>query len=57
MKRKTKNRILKGITITSVIMAILSIMCLDSDSWIPVIVLGISVAWILLFSVANFENL
>lgn len=51
--RRTRNRILKGITAMSVILGILSIMALDGNSIVPVIVLGICVAWGCLFGIAN----
>ena len=51
--RRTRNRILKGITAMSVIFGILSIIALDGNSIVPVIVLGICVAWGCLFGIAN----
>lgn len=57
MKRRTKNKVLKTITGIAGVLALLSIMCLDSESWIPVIVLGICMAWLGLFLYANKENL
>ena len=52
-RRKVKNRILKSITVLAVILGILSIMALDGNSIVPVIVLGICVAWGCLFGIAN----
>ena len=56
MKRRTKNRILKTITVTAVILAVLSACCVDSESNIPIIVLMISAAWLFLFCLANGEE-
>ena len=55
MKPKTKNKILKTITAISVILFILAGCCLDSESKIPLIVLGASAAYLFLFSLANGE--
>ena len=57
MRPKTKNRILRTITAIAGILAFLSILCLDSESWIPSIVLGVCMAWLGLFLLANKENL
>lgn len=58
MKRRgLKNKVLKTITGITGVLAFLSIMCLDSESWIPVIVLIICMAWLGLFLYANKENL
>lgn len=57
MKPKTKNRILKTITAITGILSFLAILSLDSESWIPAIVLGICMAWLGLFLLANKENL
>ena len=51
--RRVKNRILKAITVMSVFFGILSIIALDGNSVIPVIVLGICVTWGCLFGIAN----
>ena len=53
MKQRTKNKILKTITGTAVIFAVLSACCVDSESNIPIIVLMICAAWLLLFCAAN----
>lgn len=57
MKPKTKNRILKTITAIAGILSFLAILSLDSESWIPAIVLGICMAWLGLFLFANKENI
>ena len=52
--RRTRNRILKGVTALAVIVGILSIIALDGDNVIiPVIALTICVGWGVLFGVAN----
>lgn len=53
MSKREHNNLIKAITIVAVIMAILSALCLDSESWIPVIVLAICSGWLLLFTIAN----
>jgi hypothetical protein len=55
MKPKTKNKILKTLTATSVVLFILAGCCLDSESTIPIIVLGVSAAYLFLFALANGE--
>lgn len=56
-KKKMKNKILKTITILAGVLMFISICCLDSESWIPAIVLGICMAWLGLFLLANKENI
>ena len=54
MKRKNrKNRILKTITAVAVIAGLISACCLDSESKVPMVVLGISLAWTSLFVLTN----
>lgn len=54
MKRKTKNKILKGITTAAIINLILAACCLDSESLtIPLVVIGVSAAYLFLFALAN----
>ena len=50
---KRKNKILKAVTVLAVIVALISAMCVDSESWIPTVILGISVGWLALFTIAN----
>ena len=54
--RSTKNMVLKSITTIAVIIDLLSIMLLDSDSWIPVVAMAICTCWIFLFAIANTKE-
>lgn len=51
-----RNKILKTITGAAAIGMLISSCCLDADSWIPVIVLGVCMAWMLLFLAANQDR-
>lgn len=51
--KKRKNKILIGLLKINVLLAILSACALDSESIIPMIVCGVSVAYIALFTIAN----
>ena len=53
--RQRHNKRVKAMTIIVVMIAIFSIMLLDSDTWIPCITLGVSLVWICLFYLANKE--
>ena len=53
--KQRHNKRVKVITIIVVMIAILSGMMLDSDTWIPCITLGMSLVWIFLFYMANKE--
>lgn len=56
MRKKTKNKILKGITATSVILLLFGACCLDGDHFVvQVIIMGLSLLWIFVFSLANGE--
>ena len=57
MRKKTKNKILKGITATSVILLLFAACCLDGDHFVAqVIIMGVSLAWLALFAAANGER-
>lgn len=60
MKKRTKNKIknviLKAITGIAVIMLCLGLSSADSESWIPIVVVMVSVLWIYLMSKANEEE-
>lgn len=57
MRPKTKNKILKTITTAAVITLLLSACCLDGENVIlPVALMGVSLAWIALFTAANCER-
>ena len=48
-----KNRKIKIKLIINVVICLLGAMMLDSESIIPLIICGISAAWLLLFAIAN----
>ena len=48
-------KVLKAITWIAGIGAVLSGCCLDSESYIPVIVLMVCASWLLLMTLANME--
>ncbi len=50
-----KNKILWLITNLNVLSLWISIITLDSDSWIPFITMCVSMAWLVLFGVVNFD--
>lgn len=54
--RKISNFILKAFTIFMLIVCALSIVSLDSDTWIPVITLAISVGWFWLCAWVNYKK-
>lgn len=49
-------KILKALTIVAVIVMLISACAIDSDSWIPYIVCGISNAWLVLMTIANMPK-
>lgn len=54
--RKIRNFILKAFTFFMIILCALSIVSLDSDSWLPLITLAISVGYLWLVMWANFKK-
>jgi hypothetical protein len=52
-----KNKILKAITYLAGVAFIFGGSALDSQSWLPVIICGVSLAWLALFYVANWERI
>ena len=54
-KRKAHNFILKSITYVAFVLFLLSACAVDSESWIPTIVLFVSMSWLSLFAYANGE--
>jgi hypothetical protein len=52
-----KNKILKAISGVAAMVFITSGCALDSQSWLPYIVCGVSLAWLVLFFIANWEAL
>lgn len=51
-----RKKILKTITTIEVVLAILSGMALDSESYIPMITMFISLAWLLPFTIVNSKG-
>jgi hypothetical protein len=56
LKAKLHNKFLWLVTYSAVILFTLSMSAMDSDSWIPAVVMILSLAWLLLFSLANEER-
>ena len=57
MRKRTKNKVLKGITAVSVILLLFGACCLDGDHVVvQVIIMGVSLAWLALFAAANGER-
>ena len=56
LKAKLHNKFLWLVTYSAVILFTLSMSAMDSDSWIPPVVMILSLAWLLLFSLANEER-
>lgn len=54
-RKKLKNIILKTVAYIMVFLFLLSGCALDSNSWVPCIVCGASLAWLALFAYANKE--
>lgn len=52
-----KNKILKAITLISTLVFIASGSALDCQSWLPYIICSVSLAWLVLFFIANWEAL
>ena len=56
MKRKTKNKILKGITTISIFMLLLAA-CSDGENLIvSTLMLGIPLVWLAVFYIANCDR-
>lgn len=55
-KRNRKNVILKAITTVSAIVFLVSVMSIDSESYIPYYTASISLLWIILFVIANKDT-
>lgn len=52
-RRCMKNAVLKTITIISAIVFVLSVIALDSESYVPFYTALVSGLWLLLFAIAN----
>lgn len=55
-KIRIKNRIIVGSVYLSIIVFVLSALCIDSDSWIPTIVCGVSEAWMAFIFICNLPK-
>lgn len=54
---KIKNTILLMITRIAVLVLIISVCCVDSASIVPLITFGVSLGWLVLFVIANDDNM
>ncbi len=52
-----RNKILKAVTTVAGLAFILSGCALDSQSWLPHIICGVSLLWLVLMVIANWEAL
>lgn len=52
-----KNKILKAVTTVASLALIVAGSCLDSHSYVPHIICGVSLTWLALFLMANREAL
>lgn len=52
-RKRTKNKILKALVVINVISMILTGMALDSPSYIPMIICGVNILFLFLFTLAN----
>lgn len=52
-----RNKILKAVTTVAAVAFIVSGCCLDSQSWLPHIICGVSLLWLALIVIANREAL
>lgn len=56
LRKKLHNKVLWGITYIAVLLFTISMSAMDSNTYIPVVVMILSLAWLLLFSLANEER-
>lgn len=56
MRNHMRVTTIKGLTIIALITAIISGCCLDSASYVPTVLFGISILWLLLICIANSER-
>lgn len=56
MNNKMRVTTIKGLTVLALITAVISGCCLDSESYIPMLTFGISIAWLLLICIANSDK-
>ncbi len=54
--RKRHNRRVKRITAIMTIVAIISGMALDSESYVPIVILAVAVVYLFIFCIANMEK-
>ena len=55
-KIRIKNRLIMGSVYLSVIVFVLSALCIDSESWIPTIVCAVCEAWLLFILICNLPK-
>ena len=56
IRAKLHNAILWIITYSAFMVFLLSLASMDSDSWLPPVALIVSLAWLLLFALANQDR-
>ena len=56
IKEKLHNAFLWGVTYIAFFLFLLSGACIDSDSWIPPVVMLVSLGWLGIFAKANEER-
>jgi hypothetical protein len=54
--RREKNRRLKRIAKVNLVIWAISVMMVDSKSYIPLIICGVTSLWLLLFAIANVRG-
>lgn len=56
IKQKLHNLSLDIITFVAFIVFLVSLACMDSDSWIQIVTLFLSLAWLMIFALANEDR-
>ena len=55
-KIRIKNRLIIGSVYVSVIIFVLSALCIDSENWIPTIICGVCEAWMIFILYCNLRK-
>lgn len=56
IRKKLHNLSLDIITFVAFIVFLVSLACMDSDSWIQIVTLFLSLAWLMIFALANEDR-
>jgi len=56
IRKKLHNLSLDIITFVAFIVFLVSLACMDSDSWIQIVTLFLSLAWLMIFAIANEDR-